>query len=352
MSTVKVTPQEAVDHIKDIISAKLVPMLSGDPGIGKSDIIDQILEFYNLKNLDIRLSQYDPTELNGYPSIQNGRATHTPLEIFPIEGDPLPTEQRPFGKGFDTHTFAGWGLFFDEFNSSSLSVQAAAYKLILNHAIGSHKLHKRAISICAGNLASNNAIVNRMSTAMQSRLIHLELQVDVDQWVQWANKHTLDHRIIAYIQHVPTNLHNFDPDHNDKTFACPRTWEFASRLIKKTPGSLAPKLPLLAGAISEAVAREFVLYTDVYTELPTIKEIEAHPTSIPISNEPGILFALSNMIAAWAKESNIEKLIQFVERLPLEFGTITLQNLIYRNSEMQKNKFVGRWIEQNALNAF
>jgi hypothetical protein len=349
MSTIKVTPHEAVDYIKDIISAKLVPMLSGDPGIGKSDIIAQILEVYNLQMLDIRLSQYDPSELNGYPSIKNNRAAHIPLEIFPIEGDPLPTEIRA---GLTPHTYAGWGIFFDEFNSSSLATQAAAYKVILNHAIGSHKLHKRAVSMCAGNLATNNAIVNRMSTAMQSRLVHLELQVDVDQWVQWANQHALDHRVIAYIQSVPTNLHNFDPDHNDHTFACPRTWEFTSKLIKKILGSLQPKLPLLAGTISEAIAREFVLYTDIYTELPTIKEIEANPTSIPISREPGILFALSNMVAAWAKDSNIDKLIQFVERLPLEFGTITLQNMIYRNSDMQKNKCVGRWIEQNAMHAF
>ena len=92
------------------------------------------------------------------------------------------------------------------------------------------------------------------------------MRIDVAQWVQWANANKLDHRVIAYIQSVPDNLHKFDPDHNDKTFACPRTWEFVSKLIKNTPGSLQPKLPLLAGTVSEPIARAFIIYTEVISK--------------------------------------------------------------------------------------
>ena len=336
----KVTPQEAVDHIKDCIKVGLVPMISGDPGIGKSDIVSQVFDTFNLKMTDIRLSQYDPTELNGFPTIKDGRATHTPLDIFPLSTDPIP------------NNYIGWGIFFDEFNSSSLAVQAAAYKVILNKCIGQYPLHKRAVSVCAGNLTTNNAIVQRMSTAMQSRLVHLELQIDVAQWVQWANSVNLDHRVIAYVQSVPDNLHKFEPDHDDKTFACPRTWEFVSKLIKNTPGSLQPKLPLLTGTVGEAIAREFIIYTNIYTDMPSIDEIKAKPDSIIISDEPGILYALSNMVAAWADKSTINIFMRFISRLPIEFATITLQNLIHRNKAMVQELSVAKWINQNAIDLF
>lgn len=358
----RVTPQECTDHVKDCIMAGLVPMISGDPGIGKSDIMQQVFDHFQLKMIDIRLSQYDPTELNGYPSIKDGRATHTPLDTFPLGNDKLPPNHEHIAlnklheKDKDWvklyEIYQGWGIFFDEFNSSSLAVQAAAYKVILNHCVGQHPLHKRAVSACAGNLTTNNAIVNRMSTAMQSRLVHYELMVDVAQWVQWANTKGLDHRVIAYIQHVPKNLHNFDPDHDDKTFACPRTWEFTSRLIKRTPGALQPKLPSLAGTVSEAIAQEFIIYTDIYTDIPTIQEILAQAETITISQEPGILYALSNMVAAWSKPDNIDVLMKFITRLPIEFATITIQNMLHRNPELYKEDPIAKWIEITSPDIF
>jgi len=41
----------------------LVPNLLGSPGCGKSALIHQIAEEFNLKVIDLRLSQCDPTDL-------------------------------------------------------------------------------------------------------------------------------------------------------------------------------------------------------------------------------------------------------------------------------------------------
>jgi len=59
-----VNSKQAVEHIITIMKAKLVPMISGDPGIGKSAIIMGIAEKFKLYPYDIRLSQCDPTDLN------------------------------------------------------------------------------------------------------------------------------------------------------------------------------------------------------------------------------------------------------------------------------------------------
>jgi len=337
----RITPQEAITHVKTCLFAGLVPMISGDPGVGKSDIVKQVFNAFNLKLIDIRLTQYDPTEMNGLFRINDAeRATHTPFDTFPLEKDPVPD-------GYD-----GWGIFFDEFNSAPQAVQAAAYKVVLDRMVGQYKLNKRVKMICAGNLASNNAIVQRMSTAMQSRLVHLEVGTDIEQWISWANENKIDHRIIAYIQNTPDNLHKFNPDHDDKTFACPRTWFFASQLIKRTPGDIRPLEPLLAGAISEAVATEFILYTNIYNDIPDIQTIMANPDKIQFKQDPGVLYALSNMVAAWLKPDNTNVLIQFIQRLPIEFTTITLQNAIKRNKKLCTVPEILEWINLNAPGLF
>ena len=59
---VKISEAKAV--IINCIKAKLVPMMVGSPAIGKSSVINQIAEEFNLKVIDLRLAQCDPTDLN------------------------------------------------------------------------------------------------------------------------------------------------------------------------------------------------------------------------------------------------------------------------------------------------
>ena len=84
----------------------------------------------------------------------------------------------------------------------------------------------------------------------------------------------------------------------------------------------------------------------------TIQEILLQPDTINISDEPGILYALSNMVAAWAKPSNIDNLMKFITRLPIEFATITLQNLIHRNNKMATELSVAKWIDTYSPDLF
>jgi hypothetical protein len=52
----------------------------------------------------------------------------------------------------------------------------------------------------------------------------MELVVDSEEWIEWAEQNDIDHRITSYIKFKPGQLYTFTPDHTDKTYACPRTW--------------------------------------------------------------------------------------------------------------------------------
>ncbi len=112
------------------------------------------------------------------------------------------------------------------------------------------------------------------------------------------------------------------------------------------------KLAVLAGTVSEAVAREFVVYTDLYADLPNMEDILRSPATIQISDEPSVLYALSNMIAAWATTKNIKTLMLFISRLPIEFGTIALQNLSQRNPQLLFEESVSEWVNANVPDLF
>lgn len=336
----QVKASQATRMIAGYLKAGLVPMVTGSPGIGKSQIVHKIAEEYNLKVIDLRLSQCDPTDLLGFPTIKGDKAGYVPMETFPIEGDELPAG------------FSGWLLFLDEFNSAPPAVQAAAYKVVLDRMVGIKKLHKNVAMVCAGNLETDNAIVQPMSTALQSRLVHMELIVDPKEWIQWADDNGIDHRITSYIGFKPGNVYTFKPDHTDQTYSCPRTLAFASRILSASELSSPDLLPMLAGTISEGVARELISFCKIENDLPKIHQIITNPTGIAVPQEPSILFALAGSIAHNATSENITELMKFIQRLPAEFQVVTLRGAIRRNKTLMGHKAVQEWIQHSAMTLF
>lgn len=276
----------------------------------------------------------------GFPRIKGDKASYAPMVTFPTEEDTVPEE------------YSGWLLFLDEFNSSSPAVQAASYKLVLDRMVGQYKLHNNVAIVCAGNLETDNAIVQPMSTALQSRLVHLELEVDATEWDQWATDAGIDHRITSYIKFKPGNLYNFRPDHTDATYASPRTWEFANRLLKIIDINEPDAIPLLAGTLSEGIAREFLGFCRIYTDLPEIDSIKKSPETINVPSEPSILYALTGSISHHANEDNIEPLMVYIRRLPIEFQIVCMRDLVRRKKKLNSTKPVQQWITESSANIF
>lgn len=341
---ITVNAPQAAEAILEDFKAGLVPMIHGSPGIGKSDIIRQVAEENNLLVIDKRLSQMDPTDLSGFPSLnkERTRSHYAPPEYFPLEGDPIPGD------------YNGWLLFLDEINSAPPATQAGAYKLILDRGIEDKHLHANVVIAAAGNLSTDKAIVNNMSTAMQSRLQHYVLRVDLKAWIIWANKHGIDHRIVSYVSYKPEVLHNFDPEHNDFTFPCPRTWEFLSRKVSIYPGKeIVPnKIVSMAATVGEAAAREFYAFSQIYKDIPTIAEIVGNPTGVPMSNEPSAQYAMAGMLGENISTLNAKPLMEYIQRMPIEFQILSLQRGRAKDRNLRKDKSVMNWIRENSDEMF
>jgi len=315
----------------------LTPMVASSPGMGKSDIIRAIADVFRLKVIDFRVSQCEPVDMQGYPGVLNGRMTFHIPEYFPIEGDAVP-------EGYE-----GWLLFLDEFNSGNKQTEAAAYKLILDREVYKHKLHPRCLIAAAGNLTTDRAIVNTQSTATTSRMTHYRMRIDHKVWVDWANANEIDHRIISLIKFKPEILHKFDPAHNELTFPCPRTWEFASKVISGKDKIDHITKTRLAGTIGEGAAVELATYSEIYQNLPTIEEILENPKSgWKVPREPSEQYAVTTMLAHNTTIDNIYKIVTAIERLPIEFQGITLKDIYKRTPELKGHAAIVQWISTNA----
>jgi hypothetical protein len=306
----------------DTLRAGLVPFLQSSPGMGKSAIVRSIAEEFNLALIDHRLSTSAPEDLSGLPQLLDGKAVFAPFRnLFPLEDEPLPE-----GK-------AGWLLFLDEFNSASKAVQAASYKLILDRMVGQYKLHPQCVIVTCGNLMTDRALVTPLATAMQSRLVHLEMHVEFSEWLMdVALPQEFDSRIVAFLSQYPSKLHDFRPDHAEKTFCCPRTWEMLSKLIKGQPVS-EEKAALYAGTITAGTATEFLQFALHISQLPKIDEILRAASTIPLPETASMKWATTALLVEHITAANLHAITTYANRMSLEFRILLFRYIVHHKDQ-------------------
>lgn len=323
-----VTPKQMKKIVARVMRAGLVAFMRGSPGIGKSAIARALAAEFNLKLIDHRMSTSAPEDLSGLPHFnERGEAVFAPFaELFPLEDTPIP-------EGYD-----GWLLFLDEFTSAHKDVQAAGYKLVLDKMTGQHNLHRNVAIICAGNKETDRAIVNKLGTAMQSRLVTLELEISFDEWLtEVALPQNYDSRIVAFLSMYPAKLFDFKPDHEGNTFCCPRTWEFMNKLIsgEEVTGMDAP---LFGGTITNAVGVEFIAFCQLYKELVTINEILKDPKNATIPQDNALKWATISHLFEKTDKDNIDDVVEYILRYSSTFQVLFFRGLLVRKPELKSSK--------------
>ena len=317
-----VPPSTMKQMALDCFFAGITPMVWGPPGVGKSEIIKQIAEELNLLLIDIRLTTCDITDLNGFPDNSGKKASYKVFDTFPIVGDELPVREN--GEAYD-----GWLIFLDELPSVSPAMQASAYKLILDRMVGQHSLHKRCVLAAAGNDIHHGAISSGMGTAAGTRMCHINLEPSLEEWVKYATKQGIDHRIISFLQYKPDLLHNFSKHTDDKTHPNPRTWFHVSRLIKNHPKlDHSYHLPLVAGNIAPAAAGQFITYAEIYKDLVTFEEIVKDPSGCKLPQEAANTFAVTGVIIDNISKKTLKEVITYTRRLSFEFQVIVMRGIM------------------------
>ena len=335
MSNNRIALTRLEEHIRAAIHINEVPFVAGSPGIGKSAMYQAVADALNLKFLDFRLSMADFTDLVGLPHVSEGRAAFAPPKFFPLAGDPLPVKA-------DGTDYAGWFISFEEINSAPKSIQAIAYKILHDRMVGDYKLHPAVRLAANGNLDSDRAVTESMSSALSSRMVQYETYIDPKEWLKWAThpncKVHFDPLVLMYLSFKEEHIHKFDPDSAEKSFACPRTWEKASKFM-----ALDPQFPLryrasIEGCISAAVTADVKAFIDYFAQVPKVDEIIRSPTTTELPSTPGIRYATILTVANAADtEANFKAIFKYVERFNPEYLLMFLRMHYRKHTTMWEN---------------
>jgi len=188
-------------------------LLRGETGIGKSFIVHQVARDLNLPVVDRRLSQMTEGDLLGLPSISDATTTFNPPDWF------HKACREPVV------------LFLDEMNRATRELQQGAFQLVLDRELNGFKLHPATRVMAAVNVGGKYA-VNEMDAALLRRFFVIDLQPDVNDWIEYAKASGVDPMMIAFVQAHPTMLDPAAKAAPGSVQPTRASWERLSEIIK------------------------------------------------------------------------------------------------------------------------
>jgi len=316
------------------IEYKFPLLIKGAPGTGKSDLVTQACREKDTKLIVSHPVVSDPTDFKGLP--------------FPVPGKEEATF-LPFGDLLELiKTDKPTVFFLDDLGQAPMSVQAACMQLLLARRINGHIVSDKVIFLAATNRRQDKAAVQGILEPVKSRFASIvELEVNIDDWVDWAIDHQMPTELIAFIRFRPNLLHDFKPTGDIINTPNPRTVAYVGSMMnQRIPDSC--EYEMISGAAGEGFAAEFLGFLKTYRDLPDIDKLIQNPDKADIPQEPSSLFAVCGALSAKASKKNFFHIIRYTERLPGEFQVLLIKDAIRRTKSLANTQVFSQWAIDHA----
>jgi len=317
-------PSELKTFLTSAFGARLPVLITGAPGIGKSDIVAQSASEAGADLILSHPAVADPTDAKGLPWVVEGHATFLPF--------------GELERALQADTPTVW--FLDDLGQASPAVQASYMQLLLARRVNGHVLSDHVTFVAATNRRTDRAGVTGVLEPVKSRFGSIvELDTDCDEWCRWAIDHAVPPELIAYLRFQPDNLCKFQASADLINCPVPRTWSHVARI-------LALNLPAgvqhaaIAGAVGAGAATEFTAFLKLYAELPNVDQILIDPASVKVPTQPATLYAIASALASKATKQNFARVAQFAQRM-LDAGRGEFAVLLIRDSIQRHNDITG-----------
>ena len=295
-------------------------MLRGEPGIGKSSLLEAIAGTLGYEHAYIDVPNMDLGDI-AMPVIDHETKTtrYYPNARFKVhEGKPLV-------------------IMLDEFTKGAEPVKNMLHPMLekANPRLGDISLAKDTIVFLTGNLTTDG-VGDSLKAHSLNRLVSVTIsKPTADEWLGWAVNKGIEPEVCAWVNQFPhalasytdaaqsDNPYIYNPRKPQTAFVSPRSLETASNIVRtRKQNDPDAVIAALTGAVGESAARDMQAYIEFADQLPTWDEQIKHPETTKVPTSPGAC-----AITVFAAISRIDKqtitpFMKYLERFQPEWQAV------------------------------
>lgn len=334
-------------------------VFEGEPGVGKSSVLRTLTHLlgdaYDYVYVDVPLKDIPQVALS-----MPDHVTRTTIDYV-----------HSIWKG--TSDSKPKIVMLDEIGKGQDYVKLMMNRLLLEHMVGDYKLPDGSIVFGTTNYATDG-VGDRANAHTNSRIVSVPFRKPTqDEWVHWATNNDISPLVLTWVNQNPmlfqsykdtefdASLHRdgegpfhyiFHPQHNNRSYVCPRTLAMASHQVHKMEHiGEALLTKALIGTIGSKAALDLSAMIALGSDLPHPKDIITAPDSarVPKSGPAQLLMVYKSM--QFLKPDNVDAFATYFKRFPLEVTSTWVKTIVGIEAIKQfalKNQSIREFAVSNA----
>lgn len=238
-------------------------LLIGPPGIGKTAIMEQVAKECQVGLVAYTITHHTRQSAVGLPKIVTRTYGNKTVDITEY------TMSEIIASVYECMEKTGKKegiLFIDEINCVSETLAPAMLQFLQNKTFGTHKVPEGWVIVAAGNPPEYNKSVREFDIVTLDRVRKIEIQAQVDVWLEYARKRQVHGAILSYLEMKKDHFYKVENTVDGKFFVTARGWEDLSEILKNYEALQIDAGEELVGEFlqEETIARDFTLYYQLY----------------------------------------------------------------------------------------
>ena len=255
------------------VMAQRPVLLIGAPGIGKTQIMEQIARECKIGLVSYTITHHTRQSAIGLPFISKKEFDGKEMAVTEY------TMSEIVASVYEKIQEAGLRegiLFIDEINCVSETLAPAMLQFLQCKTFGSHRIPEGWLIVAAGNPPEYNKSVREFDVVTMDRVKKILVEPDFDAWKEYAYMAGIHPAVISYLNTRPGNFYKMESTVDGRNFATPRGWEDLSRLIRvyEKLDKTVDKEVVCQYIQHPQVARDFANYLELFYKYRTDYQIE------------------------------------------------------------------------------
>lgn len=267
-------------HLRDADGEYRIPvirqrpiLLMGPPGVGKTQIMEQIAEECGLPLVSYTITHHTRQSAIGLPFIREKEyqgkkysvTEYTMSEIIASVYDKM--EETGQREGI---------LFIDEINCVSETLAPTMLQFLQCKSFGNQSVPKGWVIVAAGNPPEYNKSVREFDIVTLDRVKRIDVEADFQVWKEFAYEQKIHGAVISYLDIKKECFYQVETTIDGKRFATARGWQDLSEVLKvyEELGLCADQEVVYQYIQHGRIARDFANYLDLYAKYRTDYQID------------------------------------------------------------------------------